>query len=113
VLFKERRWSIKKLIGDIRKDALGQIIKKAPPMGYHPDSITGISLSIFAAPERDTVSTSAHDERESDALADNEYNSLESDNATSSSSSIALPDIDGDTDDEEGGIWLGIVEAFV
>jgi hypothetical protein len=106
------------MIKDIRKDALGQIIKKAAPRGCHPDSITGISLSIFPAPQRDTISTTAHDERESDLLSEigNEYNSLESGNATASasSSSIALPDMDGDTDEEEGGIsLLGTVEAFV
>jgi hypothetical protein len=103
------------MIKDIRKDALGQIIKKAAPRGYHPDSITGISFSISAAPELDTIATTAHDERESDALADvgNEYSSFESDNATASSSSIALPDMDDDTDEEEGGIsLLGIMEAL-
>jgi hypothetical protein len=96
------------MIKDIRKDALGQIIKKTAPRGYHPDSITGISLSIFTAPELDTISTAAHDGQESNALADfgSEYSSLESDNATASSSSIVLSDIDDDTDEEEGGISL-------
>jgi hypothetical protein len=104
------------MIKDIRKEALGQIIEKAAPRGYHPDSVTGISLSIIAAPERDTISTTAHNERESDALVEvgNEYNSVESDNATASSSSTVLSDMDDDTDEEEGGIsLLGIVEAFV
>jgi hypothetical protein len=103
------------MVKDIRKDALDQIIKKAAPRGYHPDSITGISLSIFAAPELDAIATTTHDERESDALADvgNAYSSLESDNATASSSSIALPDLDEDTDEEEGGIsLLGVMEAL-
>jgi hypothetical protein len=96
------------MIADIRRDALGQITERAAPRGYHPDSITGISLSIFPTPELDTVSTAAHNERESDALSDigSEYSSLESDNATASSSSIALPDMDDDTDEEEGGISL-------
>ncbi|KAL1597336.1 hypothetical protein SLS60_008920 [Paraconiothyrium brasiliense] len=103
------------MIKDIRKDALGQIIKKAAPRGYHPDSITGISLSVFAAPELDTIATTTHDERESDALADvgNAYGSFESDNATASSSSLALPDMDNDTDEEEGGVSLLGMEAFV
>jgi hypothetical protein len=96
------------MIADIRRDALGQITNRAAPRGYHPDSITGISLSIFPTPELDTISTAAHDERESDALSDfgSEYSSLESDNATASSSSIALPNMDDDTDEEEGGISL-------
>lgn len=96
------------MIRDIRKDALGQIIEKAAPRGYHPDSITGISPSIFVAPERDTISTTAHDGCEGDLLAEvgNEYTSQESDNATASSSSIPLPDMDDDTDEEAGGISL-------
>jgi hypothetical protein len=104
------------MVKDIRRDALRQLIKKAAPRGYHPDSLTGVSLSIFAAPELDTISTTAHDEPESDAFADvgDGYSSLESDNATASSSSISLPDIDDDTDEEEGGIsLLGIVETSV
>lgn len=103
------------MIKDIRKDALGQIIKKAAPRGYHPDSITGISFSILAAPELDAISNTAHDERESELLSNvsSEYSSFESDNATASSSSIALPDMNDDTDEEEGGIsLLGIGEAF-
>jgi hypothetical protein len=96
------------MIKDIRKDALSQIIKKAAPRGYHSDSITGVSLSIFPASELDTISTTAHDEPESDTLADfgDEYSSLESDSATASSSTITLPDMDDDTDEEEGGISL-------
>jgi hypothetical protein len=104
------------MIKDIRKDALGQMIKGAAPRGYHPDSITGISLSIFAAPELDTIATTTHDEREIDALTDisDEHGSFESDDATVSSSSIALPDMDNDTDEEEGGVsLLGMLEAFV
>jgi hypothetical protein len=104
------------MIKDIRKDALDQIIRKAAPRGYHPDSITGISLSILAAPELDTIGTTTHDERENDALADigNAYSSFESDNATASSSSIALPDMDDDTDEKEGGVsLLGMMEASV
>jgi hypothetical protein len=103
------------MVKDIRKDALDQIIKRAAPRGYHPDSVTGISLSIFAAPELDAIGTTTHDDRESDALADigNAYSSLESDNATASSSSIALPNMDDDTDEEEGGIsLLGVMEAL-
>jgi hypothetical protein len=104
------------MIKDIRKDALDQIIKKAAPRVVHPDSITGISHSIFAAPELDTIGTTTQDERESDALADvdNAYSSFESDNATASSSSIALPDMDDDADEKEGGVsLLGMMEASV
>ncbi|KAH7096057.1 hypothetical protein FB567DRAFT_48376 [Paraphoma chrysanthemicola] len=100
---------------DIRKDALDQLRKQAAPRGYHPDSITGISLSTLAMPGLDAISIAAHDEREKDALvdADSEYSSLESDDATASSSSTSLLDMDSDTDDEEGGITLlGLDQAL-
>jgi hypothetical protein len=103
------------MIKDIRKDALSQIIRKAAPRGYHPDSITGISLSILAAPELDATSVVAHDERENDGLVENgsQHSSVEQDNATTFSG-IALPDMDDDTDEDEGGIsLLGIEEALV
>jgi hypothetical protein len=103
------------MIKDIRKDALSQIIRKAAPRGYHPDSITGISLSTLAAPELDATSIVAHDERENDALAENDsqHSSFEQNNATTFTG-IASPDMDGDTDEDEGGIsLLGIKEALV
>jgi hypothetical protein len=105
------------MIEDIRKDALGQIIKKAAPRGFHPDSITGVSLSVLAAPELDTISVAAHDERENDAFAEvsSESSYLESDDATALSATIAQLDMDDGTDEEvEGGIsLLGVDEAFI
>lgn len=96
------------MIRDIRKDALRQIIDRAGPMNVHPDSTTGISVSQFGTREVDAASIMEDEEGYTDALANasSDYGGIESDDATASSSSTMMLDVNSDTEDEEGGISL-------
>lgn len=96
------------MIQDIRRDALRQIINRAGPMNVHPDSTTGISVSQFDTREVNAASIMADEEEYTSVLANasSDYGGIESDDATASSSSTILLDVDRDTDNEEGGISL-------
>ncbi|KAF3056492.1 hypothetical protein GL218_06616 [Daldinia childiae] len=48
--YNMQRDLMNKMLETIRKDALAQIIQKAGPLTWHPDSLTGITISTMALP---------------------------------------------------------------
>jgi hypothetical protein len=98
---------LNRMVEDIRVDALRQIVDKAGPKSYHPDSVTGISASVLALPRLDDVSNMADGSRElaEASSGDIEYDNYGSDNAVNSSA-ISQIGTDSDKDNEEGGISL-------
>ncbi|KAI0851618.1 hypothetical protein F5Y00DRAFT_259621 [Daldinia vernicosa] len=48
--YNTQRDLMNKMLETIRKDALAQIIRKAGPLTWHPDSLTGITISTMALP---------------------------------------------------------------
>ncbi|KAI1651993.1 uncharacterized protein F4817DRAFT_324240 [Daldinia loculata] len=48
--YNMQRDLMNKMLETIRKDALAQIIQKAGPLKWHPDSLTGITISTVALP---------------------------------------------------------------
>ncbi|KAI1469741.1 uncharacterized protein F4812DRAFT_301628 [Daldinia caldariorum] len=48
--YNAQRDLMNKMLETIRKDALAQIIQKAGPLKWHPDSLTGITISTRALP---------------------------------------------------------------
>ena len=103
------------MIKDIRQDALRQIIDKAGPRSIYPDSVTGISISVLAAPDLDAISTTVDVEEAVDAFVDFSINhsSFGPDSTAASSPSEIFPSIDSDTDEEEGGVALLGMEGLL
>jgi hypothetical protein len=97
-----------RMIHDIRKDALSQIIQKAGPKTFHPDSVTGISNSVFAPAEFDAVSFTVDAKQTLEKIDEvsSEYSSFESDSLAASSPDVVESTSDSDTDEEEGGVSL-------